>query len=506
VNKSLLKDEVVPDQGREVLEKIRLVLDQLNTTGISYCHWKSNYHIEYALSGKEDLDLLVDEEDFPGFVAILMGHGFKQADSISSKMQPGVFHFLGNDEATGSLINIHTFTRILTGDHFLKSWNFPFAKMLLSDTYLSDGIRLPAKSSEIIVFTIRYMIKYTTLIDCYTTMKSTAGIKEELEWLEDGGDIGASLATLQDFFPEISPDRFREALALLPEEGKILRKIRLGRVFGMCLKKYKRYSKPDQVFLTLIVLIRMAFNRLVRHEKHMRLQTGGKLIALVGPQATGKSTLAAAVRKWLGAELSISYIHAGKPPATVLTYLANKMIPVTKRIFSSYDTVEYDKAAESNDVGYDFPLMFVLRRVMLAYERKKLLGRVYRETRNGKICLSDRYPSDVVGAIDGATFSDEAISAQGSAIKRWLMKLERTLYDQICSPDMVLQLSVSVEEAVRRNLVRDKEGEQTTEYVERRHAMNRLPEFHRCPVASISTDKSIADTIIEVKQFIWRHL
>jgi len=502
-----MKNGAATDRNRDILEKIQLVLDQLNSTGIGYCHWKSNYHIEYALGGKEDLDLLVDEEDFPGFVAILMEHGFKQADSISSKMQPGVFHFLGNDEATGSLINIHAFTRILTGDHFLKSWNFPFAKMLLSDTRLSNGIRLPAKTSEIIVFTIRYMIKYTTLIDCYTTMKSTADIKEELEWLEDGGDIEASLATLKDFFPEISPPRFKQALAILPENGKLIGKIRLGRVFGKCLKKYRRFSKPRQVFLTLIVLMRMAFNRLVRHEKHMRFKTGGKLIALVGPQATGKSTLAAAVRDWLGAELAITYIHAGKPPATVLTYLANMIIPVAKRIFSSYDTVEYDKAAENNDDGYDFPLMFVLRRVMLAYERKKLLGRVYRETRNGKICLSDRYPSDVIGAIDGATFSDEVISAQRSAVKRWLMKLERKLYDQICSPDMVLQLSVSVEEAIKRNQNREKEGvEQTTEYVERRHAMIRLPEFQRCPVASISTDKSISDTIIEVKRFIWRHL
>ena len=87
------------------LTVLRDVLEQLEQRNISYCHWKSNYHLEYALTGVEDVDVLVASADFPPFVQILLAHGFKQADSVSNRMQPGVFHFLGIDGETGTLIN-----------------------------------------------------------------------------------------------------------------------------------------------------------------------------------------------------------------------------------------------------------------------------------------------------------------------------------------------------------------------------------------------------------------
>ena len=82
------------------------------------------------MTGAEDLDVLIAAADFSTFVQVLLEPNFKQADSVTNRMQPGVFHFLDNDSDTGTPINIHADTRILSGDRFLKSRALPLESML----------------------------------------------------------------------------------------------------------------------------------------------------------------------------------------------------------------------------------------------------------------------------------------------------------------------------------------------------------------------------------------
>ena len=508
LDKTILKhmkttDIAAPDW--KPLDKLQTILVQLETGQITYCHWKSNYHLNYALTGKEDVDVLVAFQDFSAFVEILMANGFKVAESITSKKQPGVFHFLGNDDATGTLINIHTFSWILTGDHFLKSWNFPFADMLLAETRSMHGVKIPVASSELIVFVIRHMIKQTTPVDFYMGMKHVQDNKEEYQWLTHELDIDASVSKLNQYFPEISPADFHAARELLIQDGRWMKKILLGLKFRRALGKYQRFGLIEQYLMTLIALTKMAFNKFAKKQKHMHMQTGGKIIAFVGPQATGKSTLTSALQAWLGQELSVQCIHAGKPPSTLLTWLPNNLIPLARKIFTGYATVKIEKAAEDNQ-QHDFPLIFIVRKVILAHDRRSLLRKAYRQSRNGMIVISDRYPSDEIGAIDGATFRDESINQQRFVVKRLLMRLERKIYRDICPPDLVLQLTVSVEKAVLRNQIRDKEGDQTTEYVQMRHTMKYIPRFDHCPVIEISTDRDFQETLVDAKQHVWKHL
>jgi thymidylate kinase len=336
-------------------------------------------------------------------------------------------------------------------------------------------------------------------------MKHVQDNDEEYRWLMRDLDIDESVRKLTKYFPEIPPADFHAARELLPQNGHWLEKIRLGLKFRKAINKYLRFGPVKQYLMTFIALTKMAINKFSKKQKHMHMQTGGKIIALVGPQATGKSTLASSIQAWLGQELSVQCIHAGKPPSTILTWLPNNLIPLARKLFTGYATVKIEKEAEENE-QHDFPLIFIIRRVMLAHDRHRLLRRAYRQSRNGIIIISDRYPSDEIGAIDGATFRDESIKQQRSSLKRFLMRLERKIYRDICPPDLVLQLTVSVEKAVLRNITRDKEGDQTTEYVQMRHTMKYTPRFQRCPVIKISTDRDFQETLIDVKQHVWKHI
>lgn len=494
----------LPDQWTP-LTKLHSIFAQLNKQSVSLCHWKSNYHIQYALTGIEDIDVLIKAEDFANFVQILLQHDFKAADSTTSRQQPGVFHFLGNDDATGTLINFHAYTRILTGDHFLKSWALPFEVLLLEETTPVQGLPLTAKSTELIVFVIRNMIKHTVLVDFLMICRSGGLVSEELEWLQTDSSLDDSLEKLDRYFPEVDPADFQQALTLLNQPGHLMAKVRCGFRFKKALGKYRRYPGFKQTYLTLIAIFKMAVNKFGRKQKHMQFHTGGKIIALIGPQATGKSTLIAAIQAWLGQELYVHAIHVGKPPSTGLSWLPNQFIPWARTLFPGQTTIKIEKQAQETDT-HTFPIIFMIRKLISAHERKRLLKSAYQHSRNGQMVICDRYPSDIVGAIDGATFTDADIEAQTSMLKRFLMKQERRLYQHMCPPDLVIQLTVSADVAVARNQTREKTGKQSTEYVRLRHAMNRTPEFKHCPVIQLSTDEDLETTVINVKQHVWRYL
>ena len=65
------------------LPVLQQVIGRLEQDAISCCHWKSNYHLEYALTGVEDVDVLIAQADFPRFVQILLDYDFKQAESVT---------------------------------------------------------------------------------------------------------------------------------------------------------------------------------------------------------------------------------------------------------------------------------------------------------------------------------------------------------------------------------------------------------------------------------------
>jgi hypothetical protein len=69
---------------------------------------------------------------------------------------------------------------------------------------------------------------------------------------------------------------------------------------------------------------------------------------------------------------------------------------------------------------------------------------------------------------------------------------------------MVLQLTVPLEVAVRRNDTRGKR--EPEDYVRLRHSLIANLDFGRTPVQKINTDRPVAETVLEVKRALWNTL
>src|SRR3989441_481320 len=190
------------------------------------------------------------------------------------------------------------------------------------------------------------------------------------------------------------------------------------------------------------------------------LLAGGAVIGVVGSDGSGKSTVVAEMSRWLGEFLSVATIHGGKPPPSVPTALPRLLLPLLRRMMPHYRTTRIElRAAEGTEpegMRTGPLLVYALRALMLAYDRKKLLIRAHRKAANGTLVLSDRYPTRQPGVPEGAML--HFLREDPRSLCRWLARVEERTYGEIPQPDLVLRLDVPLELAVQRNLTRLKPG------------------------------------------------
>jgi thymidylate kinase len=252
----------------------------------------------------------------------------------------------------------------------------------------------------------------------------------------------------------------------------------------------------------------MAIRRLTRSQKELMPRSGGAVIAFVGPEATGKSTLIAEMSKWLGEHFAVEQFHAGKPKSTTLTIVPNLLVPALRSLFPSSRSTRleaqylYEEQSEKSRTSY--PLIFGIRSVLLAYDRWSLLSWAYSQAANGTIVLCDRYPSSQIGAPDSPQLTQLTTSTNRRSIRQQLANIEARLYRQIPPPDLVIYLNTPLEVALSRNASRGKK--EPEDYVRRRHSRGSSLEFQRTVVHNIDTNQPLDKTILEAKKAIWKAL
>jgi hypothetical protein len=206
------------------------------------------------------------------------------------------------------------------------------------------------------------------------------------------------------------------------------------------------------------------------------------------------------VEDWLRRSHRVRRVHAGKPPSTPLTFLPHVLLPALRAAFPEQRTLRVEERYEDGDgaAGKTFPLLFGVRSVMLAYERRTLLTRAVRSGR-GTVVLSDRYPSEASGAPDGPQLAHLPMPSGRLSVRRALAKLEGRLYRGIPAPDMVFHLSAPLDVTLARNAARDKQ--EPEDYVRFRHALSSKLRFE-APVYGIDTDRDLELVVREIEEVI----
>ena len=486
--------------GKAVIGSLFKALEE---NGVRYCHWKSNIRLEETLAGAEDIDLLVDRRDASPFHAALRENGFKLAHSRTGIGHPGVFHAFGLDVASAELVHLHAYYQIVSGDSLVKNYRLPVENVLLERTRYLHGVRVPAPEAELVLFALRIALKHVSPIEILMANLHYRKVSSELAWLGEAANLNEAEALCTAWFPSVEPALFRRLLDAIEADGAVARRIVLGWRVAWRLRGLRRLIPVLGAISRLWRLLSLIIGRFRRH-RDLALQTGGMIVAIVGPKATGKSTIGHELAARLSRHLDVSRIHAGKPPATALTLVPRLFVPVARSLLPKERPGEYEKPERRREKRYS--LLYVLRMTLVAYDRRKLLRRALRTATAGGIVISDRYPSERVGAIDSSCFDEEALAKCGSPLKRWLMNRERALYKALPKPDLVVRLVAPMDTAIQRDAQRLKPGGPDSEAVQRRWELEVQADFSGTPVIRVDTNRPLDETIRTVVRAVWAAL
>src|SRR5438477_6430372 len=489
-----------------VLPVLHALFESLGRAGVRHCHWKSNWRLPEALRGETDLDLLVHRADTSRFLSLVGALGFKPA---SGEDHPSVWHCYGCDDESGRLLDLHVYCRVVTGGT-IKGYHLPVEAVLLRGARPTEaGVYVPEPAAEMVLFVIRKSLDYAVAIEALIPREWKAAA-DELRWLMSQGATDQEVRRLlAEYLPSVDFALFRKLRDAIESGRWGLGRFRLGRALASRLRPYRRFARPSATLARSRRAWRKAWRTLRGGTPSQALLSGGAVIGVVGSDGSGKSTVVGEVSRWLGEFLSVATIHGGKPTPSVPTGIPRLLLPLLRRMMPRYRTTRIElRAAEGTELEgmrTGSLLVYALRALMLAYERKKLLIRAHRKAANGTLVLSDRYPTRQPGVPEGAML--HYLRDDRRPLYRWLARVEERTYRAIPQPDLVLRLDVPLELAVQRNLTRSKPGgPEPTEYLRQRHAKSSELEFAGVPTYRIRTDTMVEETVRAVKPILWNAL
>lgn len=487
----------------EMAPVLRRLLNTLETKQIRYCHWKSNMRLSEAVRGDDDVDLLIDRRDALAFHSVLCETGFRLARSRTGIGHPGVVHAVGADADGVNPVHLHIYFHVISGDSLIKNYRLAIEQTLLDQTRILNGVRVPAAEAELAIFALRAALKHASLIEILMVRRDGRKIADEMMWLRDSARMDVSVSLCAKWFPELDPALFRKVVASFADrKTTIWTRILLGRRLAIALKDRRRYRGVGALLRRMHHVAALLLGR-TQGRRDLVLANGGLIVALVGPKATGKSTLTSEIARYFGRHLDVVRMHVGKPVPTVSTWIVHMLVPIARRLLPGETSGAYETTARRSERRYS--LLFVLRMALLAHDRRILLRRAQRIAAGGGLVICDRYPSVTVGAIDSSCFDDGAIEKSGSRLKRRLMLWERSIYRSLPQPGLVIRLAAPIETAICRDASRRKEGGPQADAVRRRWTLEVDGEF-AANVVVVETDRPLDETVAAVVRAVWTAL
>src|SRR6516162_5548408 len=156
---------------------------RLHDEGVRYCHWKGTFNVHRIRSGEGDADLLIHRQDAGRFEMALAALGFKRAIDPLRPCTPSVAHFYGLDQASGVLIHLHVYYRLVTGQPLLDNYTLPLEELLLHNTVLIDGMYVAEPTAALTVFVCRMMLTSSSVSECLLRWRDEKRLRATLELL-----------------------------------------------------------------------------------------------------------------------------------------------------------------------------------------------------------------------------------------------------------------------------------------------------------------------------------
>ena len=495
----------------------RSLFDQLAASEVRHCHFKSNAHLDAALAGETDLDVLVDRAQATQCEAVLAGLGFKRFISQPWARFPGLEDWLGFDDETGELIHLHLHYKLVTGLRYVKDQHLRWEQVLLRTAVIEadHGVYVAAPAAELILLLVRIALKtpWNDLLRVSEEGYLPWNIRDELAYLR----ARATAAEVQEFSAELLPPELARLVCRVALDGgeervvtgrelkrQVLLALGNGRYpdYGAALVRH--YSQRASRFIASVQR-KLGMPSQIAKRPH----AGGCLIAVIGSDGAGKSSVTNELYSWLRWKIDSQRLYLGihydkaRPHTRLLGRFARSTTsrgsggPSTPR---PADTAASSRSPRgvlgqiAKDLGVG------LLGVSVAGERQRKVMHAKALRREGAVLVTDRYPqTQIRGFYDGPRIVRKA---SATWIRDHFAKVEDARFDAMTAvtPDLVLKLQVPTEVALERRPESDPAA--IAQKVEATEAL----EFPGAQVYTIDATQPLDQVILMAKRIVWAHL
>ena len=415
----------------------------LNSSGIRYCHWKSNSHLDKAVIGETDLDILVHSDDRKLFELGCRKYDIKKILSPPQKQFPDIEDYLGFDYETGRLIHLHVHYSLILGQKYIKNHHLPIEDIFFQNLIFKDGIAIPAPELELILLIIRAHLKLDYISLIKHGVRDLQGkyycpfphdIEKEMFLLISSINLTKFKQILSDCKLPIQEFLFTDFIKKFSE--KKYKSHNAFKIKKEILFSLKEFQRKKDFFLSFKYLY-LCFNnskliRKIKKTKKKRMIGRGRIFSLVGADGSGKSTLLQELADWLSWKLSVQTYYYGIP---------------TKNVINLLDF--FIRACYRFKMSSIAMLIENLLWVIIARYRFKVFMASQEDVEQGAIILTDRFPLRQFHGME-MPMDGPRIRQCSNLLSSYLSHKEMNYYNKIKVPDRVFVLQVSIDELRRR--------------------------------------------------------
>lgn len=483
-----------------------IVLADFGERNISYCYWKSTRRVRSALAGEQDLDILVARQDQHRAETVILARGFKLFPAVANRDHPSLLSFLGYDESASRLVHLHLHIRLIVGEPLLKNYRLPWEDLVLASAVRHPAlpIRVLDPATEALLLAVRGCLELSRLDPVTLRNWRAVTCKFTLDRVDvasrvDRGALRDLAATL------LGDDLAAMVVAAVCGEEHFERQRRFRRRMTRQLAVYRTYNGFEARLRAAWRALLWAAGKLNRHVFHLprpwsrRAPGGGCVAAIVGVDGSGKTTVTAAIREWLGSEIDVVPIYfgtgAGRPSLLLRPF--KLLLPLMTHVLKTKPKGASHGTVSDRPPGRIYSVLMMGWATIVAHEKRGKLVSARRGADRGMVVVTDRFPQDEI-----AGFNDGPLLTRLTNVPRWLRRFEAATYAlaRRLPPDLVIKLDVVPETAAKR------EPDMDPGVIGRRIEDLRRLTFASGRVITIDGEQPLKDVIRAVKREIWHLL
>lgn len=438
---------------------VKGLLASFHGNAIGYCHFKSNIHVGEGITGETDLDLLINRAQRDQVLGLFYLHGFKHFRSGPQTTYPSVEDWIGAD-LHSRLFHLHVHWDLTLGEEFLKGYSLPLTSHLIDNRVWNSEheIFTTSPESELLLLAIRVSLRRPlrrSLPDLAPWARREDGYIREADWLLQSLVPGNFRNQLAEIFPAQLVEEIYIALkgsnhrrTLLPQKTRFLirKQMRPWRTYSAFTAFFRRRQRAFAKYIGGVAHHMAGSPFVVRRQP----QAGGLIIAIVGPDNSGKSTQAKSAVAWLGNKIDSHYLYLGsgngpKSWERRLWASLGKLIERTIWGRNSAGSKDGPVLGLTNppELSFQRQIRLLFRNVLavlLAIEKGRKVRFAVRARNRGSIVVTDRFPQLKYSGINDGPMLDRETSKLWS---QWELSLLRRVNK--IQPDLVIRLRVSAD-------------------------------------------------------------